>query len=158
MTWALIRPLIAAIAISTSLAGCVWYTHSSGRQSGMQTIQAKWDAEKVLTLEAQGEQIILAQLREAELQTQMDQRQTEYRNDKTRIAADYAALVDSLRDRPEARAGVTGVPDGAAAGVGCTGAGLSRSDGEFLVWIGSEAARTQAALNQCRAAYDALIQ
>jgi hypothetical protein len=156
--WTLLRPLAAPVAVIALAAGGAWYAHSSGRQSGMATTQARWDAEKVRTLEAQGEQILIAQIREGDLRTQMAQRQTEFKNEKARIAAAHADLVDSLRQRPEARASAGGVPEGAAAGVGCTGAGLARSDGEFLARYAADAARLQAGFDACKAAYDSLTR
>ena len=157
--WApLIRPLVAPIAIAISLAGCVWYAHSSGQRYGMASTQARWDAEKVRTLEAQGEQIILAQQRETELTAQMTQLTKANRNEKARIAAAHADLVDSLRQRPEARASAGGVPEGAAAGVGCTGAGLARPDAGFLGRYAADAARLQAGFDTCKAALDSLTR
>ena len=159
MIWTpLIRPLVAPIAIAISLAGCVWYAHSSGQQSGMATIQARWDAEKVRTLEAQGEQILIAQIREGELTAQMDKLKRTHRDQTTRIAAAHADLVDSLRQRPEARASAGGVPEGAAAGVGCTGAGLARPDAGFLGRYAADAAELQAGFNVCKAALDSLTR
>ena len=154
--WTLIRPLAAPIAIAISLAGSAWFAHSSGQRSGMATTQAQWDAEKVRTLEAQGEQILIAQIRETELTAQMAQLTKANRNEKARIAAAHADLVDSLRQRPDARANAGGVPEGAAAGVGCTGAGLARSDGEFLARYAADAARLQAGFDACKAAHDSL--
>jgi hypothetical protein len=148
--------LLAAIGIATtiSLAGTAWYAHSKGKQSGMQQVQTLWIAERAAIQEAQAKEMEQARKREQALQAQVDQIRRSHRNEISRINRDHAALVDSLRDRPEARAGDSGVPEGAAAGVGCTGAGLSKPDSEFLVWLGREAARTQAALNACITAYD----
>ena len=156
--WTLIRPLAAPIAISILAVGGAWYAHISGVRSGTQATQAKWDKAKLATLEAQGEQILLAQIREGELTSQMDQLKKANRNEKARIAADHAALVDSLRDRPEARASAGGVPEGATAGVGCTGAGLSRLDAQFLIGLAADAAELQAGFSTCKAALDSLTR
>jgi hypothetical protein len=122
----------------------------------MQATQAKWDKAKLATLEAQGEQIILAQIREGELTAQMDKLKRTHRDQTTRIAADHADLVAGLRDRPEARASAGGVPEGAELGVGCTGAGLSRLDAQFLIGLAADAARLQAGFDACKAAHDSL--
>jgi hypothetical protein len=150
--------LIAPTVLIAAFAGSVWFAHSSGKQSGMQATQAAWDAEKVATLEAQGAQILIAQIRETELTSQMDQLKKANRNEKARIAVDHAALVDSLRDRPEARASAGGVPEGATAGVGCTGAGLSRLDAQFLIGLAADAAELQAGFSTCKAALDSLTR
>jgi hypothetical protein len=145
---------VSAILILTSLAGTAWYSYSSGRQSGMSQIQTRWDAERL----AQQEAVIQAQqkARETEqaLQAQVDKIKRESASEKRRIAAQYERTIAGLRNRPEARAGATGVPEGANPGVGCTGAGLSKPDGEFLGWLAEQAARTQAALKACQLAYE----
>jgi hypothetical protein len=156
--WSLIRPLAAPIAISILAAGGAWYAHSSGARSGMAATQARWDAEKVLVLEAKGEQILKAQGIETELKAKMAQLKEGQRRETTRIAAGYQRTIDSLRDRPEARAGASGVPEGAAPGAGCTGAGLARPDAAFLAGYGADAARLQSALEVCQAAYDSLTR
>jgi hypothetical protein len=127
----------------------------------MATIQARWDAEKVRTLEAQGEQILIAQIREGELTAQMDKLKRTHRDQTTRIAAAHADLVDSLRDRPD-RPSDGGVPGAATAGTGptagCTGAQLYRPDGEFLAREAARADELRAALGVCAAAYNALTR
>jgi hypothetical protein len=124
-------------------------------------MQARWDAEKVRTLEAQGEQILIAQIREGELRTQMDQRQTEFKNEKARIAADHDRLIAGLRDRPD-RPSDGSLPEAATAGAGpvtgCTGAQLYRPDGEFLAGEARRADELRAALGVCAAAYNALTR
>ena len=159
--WTLLRPLAAPVAVIALAAGGAWYAHSSGQQSGMATIQARWDAEKVRTLEAQGEQILIAQIREGELTAQMDKLKRTHRDQTTRIAAAHADLVDSLRDRPD-RPSAGGVPEGAATGAGptagCTGAQLYRPDGEFLAGEARRADELRAALGVCAAAYNALTR
>jgi hypothetical protein len=154
MMWNL--KLMAAIGIATtiSLAGTAWYAYSKGKQSGMQEVQTLWIAERAAIREAQAKEMEQARQREEALQARVDQIRRSHRNEISRINRDHAALVDSLRDRPEARAGDSGVPDGAAAGVGCTGAGLARLDAELLSGYAAAAARQQAALNACVTAYD----
>jgi hypothetical protein len=120
----------------------------------MLQVQTLWDAERMAQQQAILEAQQKAQDTERRLQAQVAKLRKERANEKARIDARYADLVDGLRDRPEARAGASGVPEGARAGVGCTGFGLSKSDSEFLVWLSSEADRTQAALRSCVAAYE----
>jgi hypothetical protein len=156
--WSLNRTLVAPVAMIALAAGGAWYAHSSGVRSGMAATQARWNAEKVRTLEAQGEKIILAQIREGELTAQMAQLTKANRNEKARIAADHDRLVAGLRNRPEARASVGGVPEGAAVGVGCTGAGLARPDAVFLGRYAADAAQLQAGFDTCKAALDSLTR
>jgi hypothetical protein len=75
-----------------------------------------------------------------------------------RITRSHAAVVDSLRKRPE-RVVITTrseVPSAPAACAGTTGAELARGDAEFLAGYSADAAKLEAALNQCEAAYNAL--
>jgi hypothetical protein len=159
--WKRLRPLAAPIAIAISLAALAWYAHSSGVRSGTAATQARWDAEKVRTLEAQGEQILLAQIREGELTAQMDQLTRTYHRDKNRIASEHADLVDSLRQRPD-RPSDGGLPEAATAGSGppawCDGSQLWRPDGEFLAREAARADELRAALGVCSSAYNALTR
>lgn len=68
------------------------------------------------------------------------------------------ALTHSLRNRPERPAASGDVPAGAAHPVACTGAGLYRSDSEFLVREAARADQLRIDLATCRAAYDAAVK
>jgi len=150
--------LIALIATPILLAGSAWYGHSKGVQSGMSAIQSQWDAERTATLAAQAEELMKARQQEQALQAAVNRIRQEKHREAVRLANDYAAVIDSLHDRPEARAGVGGVPDSPDAGVGCTGAGLAKRDSEFLAGYARDAARLQLALDACQAAYDSVRQ
>jgi hypothetical protein len=67
--------------------------------------------------------------------------------DRRRIAA----LDGELRNRPERPAAM---PTPASHAQNCSGAGLYRSDGEFLAWFATEAARVARALERCEAQYN----
>ncbi len=154
MMW---RPQIAAVTAIltiTLLATTVWYAYSSGRQSGMSLIQSRWDAEVAQMAQAQAEEIMKARQREKALEALIARQREEHRREANRIAARYRSDIERLRDRPEARADFGGVPGAADSGAGCTGAGLARPDGEFLVRYAASAARLQSALNACVTAYD----
>lgn len=75
-----------------------------------------------------------------------------------RINRNHAAVVNSLRNRPERIVTVTRseMPGTPAACAGTTGAELARGDAEFLAGYATDAAKLEAALNQCEAAYNAL--
>jgi hypothetical protein len=146
--------LIALILTPILLVGFAWFGFSRGTQYGMSVVQSQWDAERAMQMAAHAEEQMKARQTEQALQAAVNRIKQEKANEAKRLAAQYAADLERLRDRPEARAGEGGVPTGADAGVGCTGEGLSRPDSEFLVWLGSEAARTQAALNACITAYN----
>jgi hypothetical protein len=155
MMWNLKLIGVATITIPILLAGSAWYGYSNGRASGMSQIQTLWDAERVLVQAAQAEEQMKARQTEQALQKLVDQQRQEHRREVNRIVSRYNADLERLRDRPEARSeSPSGLPESPNAGVGCTGLGLSKPDSEFLSWVGSEAARTQAALNACVHAYE----
>jgi hypothetical protein len=149
--WAYRLWIAAAVVAATCFVG--WLLYVEGKQAGRAEVQQKWDARTAVIQQAHIKELTKARQTEQTLQDALTQQKQEHRNEVRRITRKHAALVDSLRDRPEARAGDSGVPQGAAAGVGCTGAGLSRPDAGFLIGFAADAARTQAALEQCRAQY-----
>lgn len=97
-----------------------------------------------------------ARASEQKLQTKLAQTQQEANDENRRITARYERTIAGLRQRPETRAGSSGVPEGAAAGIGCTGTGLARPDGEFLAGYARDAARLETALKTCVAAYNSV--
>jgi hypothetical protein len=146
--------LIALIATPILLAGSAWFGHSRGTQYGMSVVQSQWDAERAMTLAAQAEEMMKARQKEQALQVAINRIKQEKTREAVRLANDYAAVINSLHDRPEARAGAGGVPTGAAVGTGCTGAGLAGPDARFLAGYAADAARLQLALQVCTSAYD----
>lgn len=146
------RTWLAAVAIVVVLAlfGLSAYSYRAGKAA----VQQEWDKEKAAIAQAHLEEMQRARQREAELQAAIDKQTEGYKRDLENITADYQRIVVWLRDRPAARAGAGGVPQGSAAGVGCTGAGLSRGDAEFLARYAADAARTREALDQCVRQYD----
>lgn len=146
------RTWLAAVAIVVVLAlfGLSAYSYRAGKAA----VQQEWDKEKAAIAQAHMEEMQRARQREAELQATIDKQTEAYKNDLANITADYQRIVVWLRDRPAARAGAGGVPQGATAGVGCTGAGLSRGDAEFLAGYAADAARTRKALDQCVRQYE----
>jgi hypothetical protein len=139
------------MVLACALAAVVAYRH--GHSVGAAKVTAQWEAERAVLNQKIAEETQRAIETERKLRAQLDANRRSYEREKARIAANYNAAIDSLRDRPTARAGDAGVPEGATAGVGSTGAELSRDDAAFLVWYASEAARVQAALEACVAAY-----
>lgn len=69
----------------------------------------------------------------------------------SRIAAERDRAVDELRMRPER---TVESPTTAATCTGQTGQSLARGDAEFLVRYSADAARLQAAVEQCEAQYE----
>ena len=159
MIWPLLanRWLLGGLVAAVVAAGAVWTAYNAGYEAGATRVQTAWDAERLEALRARAEFETAARKREQELAAKVEQLQRSHRNEIRRIERTHADLVDSLRYRPEARAGAGNVPTDTAAGAaGCTGAGLARPDAAFLAGFAADAARTQAALDACIAAYGAL--
>ena len=79
-------------------------------------------------------------------------------NEKTRLAADLRAALDSLRNRPQRPAAGGGdVPTGGSDPVACTGAGLHREDAAFLVREAARADGIRLQLAACQAAYNGAV-
>lgn len=128
-------------------------THAYMYRLGVDEVTARWNEERLLFERARNAQIENARRSEQTLQEELSKTRQEAADEKRRIAARYERTIAGLRQRPEARA-PTGVPEGAAAGVGCTGAGLARNDGQFLARYAADAARLQSDLQTCVNAYN----
>lgn len=79
---------------------------------------------------------------------------------RAKVAAvnrELTATLDRLRNRPERNTpSRSEVPNTPSACAGSTGAELAKGDAEFLVRYAADAARLDAALDQCAAQYNAL--
>jgi TolA-binding protein len=150
---------LLALALLAAL-GALWRTDSAleAERLAHQTTKTERADEARKRAETHGKELVRAQEREIALKAVASRLQQENRDENRRIAALYQRELDGLRNRPEARAGADtgGVPEGAAAGAGCTGAGLARPDAAFLAGYAADAARLQAALDHCEARYNAL--
>ena len=142
--------------VLSGLAGLVMlgFSYWKGYTYGKENVQEKWDAEKVVQ-----EREMLAKANEAiekerQLQAKADKIQKERIRESQIVNRRYNALVDSLRDRPEARQ--DSVPADSTNAVGCTGEGLAKPDAEFLAGYAADAARLQAQYNACRKAYEVI--
>ena len=159
MIWPLLanRWMLGGLVAAVVAAGGAWMAYSAGYEAGATRVQAAWDKQAAATAQAHIAELHRAAARTGELAAKVEQLQRSHRNEIRRIERTHADLVDSLRYRPEARAGAGNVPTDTAAGAaGCTGAGLARPDAAFLAGFAADAARTQAALDACIAAYGAL--
>lgn len=158
--WRLIGYSLAAIAIAGATYSGYRYIVRIGHAE-MQPIIDKERAERAAEQLAQS-RADNAELKKAlqvtkDLGNIFDQLKKESQANEIRIRNLHAAALDSLRNRPEARAATeSGLPDPASTGkVGCTGAGLAKADAAFLAGYAADAARNADALTQCRAGYQA---
>lgn len=147
------RWVLIAIAVIVFSGGSFW----KGVQHGKKIVQTKWDAEKVVWQQEMQAEKDKAWAKERDLQAKADKNLKEKVGEYQTVSVRYHALLNSLRERPEARA-ESGVSEAADDGVGCTGEGLARPDAEFLAGYAADAARLQAAYNSCKQAYEAVTE
>jgi len=130
------------------------FSYWKGYTAGKEHIQQKWDAAEVQWQSKVQAEADKARLVERQMQTKADKIQKEKVDAVKTVNAKYAALANSLRNRPEARN--TQMPESSSSSVGCTGEGLARPDAEFLAGYAADAARLQAAYDSCKAAYEVI--
>ena len=129
-----------------------------GNTAGKAEVQQAWDKEKAEQYAEYAKGQEAARAREQEMQAAADKLRREKDAEIRNINARATALANSLRDRPE-RPSKDGSMSGAARScAGASGAELAKGDGEFLARYSADAARLQAALDQCVKQYTAVRQ
>ena len=153
--------LLGGLVAAVVAAGAVWTAYNAGYEAGATRVQAAWDAERLEALRARAEFETAARKREQELAAQAARQRQELRREITRLEQRHAAVVDSLRDRPDRPADSGAVPGAAAAGVDptgwCTGARLYRDHAEAFAGEAARADQLRLALATCIAAHNSLI-
>ena len=155
----MIPPILIAAAVSAAIAaGGAWTWQSNKYERQLSELR---------TQHAQAEQVRSETARLAEAghrareRTQAQTLQaitTKADHEKTRLAADLRAALDSLRNRPQRPAAGGGdVPTGGSDPVACTGAGLHREDAAFLVREAARADSIRLQLAACQAAYNGAV-
>ena len=131
-----------------------------GHELGMAEVQQKWDKEKTEQYAAYSAAQEAARQKEQELQASADQIRQEKDREIRNLNARATALTNSLRDRPSrSTAEASAMPSTACAGpvaTVCTGAGLSKEDGEFLAREAARGDELRSLLKQCRDQYEAV--
>ena len=149
---------IQALLITLTLVGSGWAIHEGGRAAGRAEIQAQWDRQRIADAAATMRDAIQARAREQAAQLAADR----IRQEKTREISDlnrrYAALVDSLRHRPDRPADylpATAQAAGIGSAAGCSADQLFRQDAAVALGIARDADLVRIALQQCHAQYQA---
>jgi hypothetical protein len=131
-----------------------------GNSAGMAKVQQQWDNDKAVQYEAYAQAQEAARVKEQSLQAQADRLREEKDNEIRNLNARAAALTNSLRDRPSRTATIAStVPSStglSCPALTCTGAELSREDGEFLAGEAARADELRAALKQCYKQYESV--
>ena len=142
------------LAIGAAAGGGYYQGNTAGRA----VIQQAWDKEKAEQYAAYAKGQEEARQREQEMQQAADKLRREKDAQIRDINARATALTNSLRDRQE-RPSKDGSMSGTARScAGASGAELAKGDGEFLAGYSADAARLQAALDQCVKQYNAVRQ
>ena len=140
----LFQPYLTAIKLGAALvllALAAWALiayNEHERGIGRTEVQTAWDHANATATQARAARIERAHQTEAALQEAANDDRRKASEQKTALDARVAALTRELRNRPE-RPATTGLanvpagPPGAGAASACTGAGLYRDDGVFLV-------------------------
>ena len=146
--------LTFVLAIGAAAGGGYYKGNSAGKAE----VQAEWAKEKAEQYAEYAKGQEAARAREQEMQAAADKLRREKDAQIKEINARATALTNSLRDRKE-RPAESGAVSGAARSCsGASGAELARRDGEFLAGYSADAARLQAALDQCIKQYNAVRQ
>ena len=145
---------IVGAVIAVAVAGSAGYI--KGVSHGKAEVRAAWDRERAQLAEEHAKAMAAAREKEQALQANADQLREESNAKLKEVNARAASLADSLRKRPERTAQSSAVPGATSACVGTTGATLARPDAEFLAGYAADAARLQAALDQCIKQYQSL--
>jgi len=147
--------ILAFILAASAAAGGAYY---KGNQAGQDEVRAEWNLEKLKLqddyIKAQNE----ARKKEQEMQAAADKLRREKDAEIKNINARAIALSNSLHNRqarPNETSQMSDTANSGSGAAGCTGAGLYKSDGEFLVREATAGRLCQAYLRECRAKYDA---
>ncbi len=144
-----------------AIAGSFVGGYYKGNSAGMAKVQ-QWDNEKSVQYEAYAQVQEAARIKEQSLQAQADRLREEKDNEIRNLNARATALSNSLRDRPS-RATTVASTVSSSTGLSCpaltcTGAELSREDGEFLAGEAARADEARTLLKQCYDQYNAVRQ
>jgi alkanesulfonate monooxygenase SsuD/methylene tetrahydromethanopterin reductase-like flavin-dependent oxidoreductase (luciferase family) len=142
------------LAIGAAAGGGYYQGNTAGRA----VIQQAWDKEKAEQYAAYAKGQEEARQREQEMQQAADKLRREKDAQIRDINARATALTNSLRDRQERPAKDGSMSGAARSCAGASGAELAKGDGEFLAGYSADAARLQAALDQCVKQYNAVRQ
>jgi hypothetical protein len=145
-----------------AIAGSFVGGYYKGNSAGMAKVQQQWDNEKAVQYEAYAQAQEAARIKEQNLQLQADRLREEKDNEIRNLNARATALSNSLRDRPSRTTTVAStVPSStglSCPALTCTGAELSREDGEFLAGEAARADEARTLLKQCYDQYNAVRQ
>ena len=160
MAWLLNPQLLLVLALAVAWPLSLWQASNRGETAGRAAVQQQWDAEATTRALATLKLVDAAHATSQALQDKAAEQRKATNDQITRINRAHALALERLRDRPErpADTGVGSLSEAATVGehaTGCTGAGLFRSDSEFLSGLAADADKLRAGLQACQAQYNA---
>jgi len=139
-----IAVFVLCIAVSF---GCGWFVNGWRLNGEIAQIHADYDKKRANAEEA-------ARIKEYELATKATQIRVEKDAKITAITRKLNTTLAGMRTRSERPSGE--MPNTSSTCFGLSGAELAVGDGEFLAGYAADAARLEAALEQCKAQYNSL--
>lgn len=149
------------LAAVLAIGGAYMYGEHTGDAQGAARIQQQWDKDAKKQSDAHAK--ALEELREKQqglqkgADNEREERNKQLRDANARVAA-LANIVRDKSDRPTQTSSVSGTANIGPTATGCTGAGLYRSDGEFLAGEAAAARTCQVYLKECRSNYERLTR
>lgn len=147
---------VLILALAVAMVAGYWAIYNQGARAGRAEVQQTWDAANSVRAANTTRRMAEAREREQAMLAEATKLLKERQIENARADAAHAAELDRLRNRPDVRADDRpgGAADPSTTGVGCTGAGLARPDGEFLAGYAADARKLAIEFARCRALYD----
>ena len=145
------------LAIAALIAALCWWGYHTIYAHGANSVQAKWNIEKMQvaqqSLKIQTDNDLKTQKLAADFETQRSQTSEQIDTLNNHLSD---ALV-KLRNRPDrpSQSNLSNIASTTKSPLGCTGSGLYKSDAEFLSRYANDTARLQLELKACYISYDA---
>lgn len=152
-TLALLSPKVwLELGIAALLVALAWYGYDWVYDRGANSVQVKWDAEKLDQAQQSAKIASDALATTKSLQNSADEERKAKNAQIASLNTKLGVAIAGLRDRPS-RPSSGDLPKSTGTGTVCTGAGLYRDDGEFLVRLASRAKALDIKLASCEADY-----
>jgi hypothetical protein len=159
MNLALINPKVwLEIAIAAIIAGACWWGYNTVYDRGADAVQRKWDAVEKERSDQSAKVAADALQATKDLQASADKQRGITNEQIANLNRNLGTAIAGLSNRPS-RTDAGGVPGSPAAGTSgseprCTGAGLYKEDGEFLIREAARAKGLAIQLAQCQTQYN----
>ena len=148
-TLALLSPKVwLEIGIAALLVALAWYGYNWVYDRGANSVQSKWDTEKLEQAQQSASALSAALQVTKDLQTSADKDKESKNAQIKNLNASLNTALIGLSNRPS-RPDPSGVPGNTSTGGGCTGANLFKPDAEFLAREAARADTLQVELQLC---------